>query len=63
MNQQEELELATTFQQELFRGNVERAGQLLADDVVIEGFFPHQGNKKSFLRALQQAISAMGDVR
>lgn len=62
MNQQEELELATRFQQELFRGNVEQAGQLLADDVVVEGFFPHKGNKKSFLRALQQAIGAMGDV-
>lgn len=63
MNQQEALEVATTFQKELFRGNVEQAGQLLADDAVIEGFFPHQGNKKSFLRALQQAIGAMGDVR
>lgn len=39
------------------------ASELLADDLQVADFFPHQSSKKAFLRAIQQVLKAMKDVK
>lgn len=50
------------FQDALFSKDLTGAAHWLADTLTVENFFPHRGNKKSFLRAMQQLLQAMDEV-
>jgi len=39
------------------------SSDILADNLQVEDFFPHRSSKKAFLRAMQQTMNAMKDVK
>lgn len=62
MMETENLALGKSFQQALFSNDLVRASELLAENLMVENFFPHKSNKKAFIRAMQRLLSAMSDV-
>lgn len=61
--QTESQALVQSFLQALFSKDMEAAAPCLDDSLLVENFFPHKGNKKSFLRATGQVLQAMENVK
>ncbi|HET9907067.1 MAG TPA: SMP-30/gluconolactonase/LRE family protein [Anaerolineales bacterium] len=52
-----------SFLDALFSGGTAEASEILADNLKVDNFFPHQSSKKAFLRAFQQVLKAMEGVQ
>jgi hypothetical protein len=54
--------VVSAFHQTLYSTNVAQAAALLAEDLSVHDFFPHQSSKKAFMRGMSQLMASMSMI-